>query len=135
MFKSVRMENVQSPIIPVVGELSRGQPADNIVGTGCGYSEEALRQINRLGADSGIYHISDEAYEYFTYDDAKHFSPGAIADATGHLSIRSPRRTPDRTFGLENGGYLRISYGPLKPKTAADGIGRLVNGLKQIVRK
>ena len=38
-------------------------------------------------------------------------------------------------FGLENGCYLRISYGPLKPETAAEGSGRLVKGLKKIVRK
>ena len=26
----------------------------------------------------GIYHISDEAYEYFVYDGAEHFSPGSL---------------------------------------------------------
>jgi aspartate/methionine/tyrosine aminotransferase len=26
-----------------------------------------LRQINALCASSGIYHITDEAYKYFTY--------------------------------------------------------------------
>ena len=217
--------------------------------TGVVYSEEILRQINRLCAESGIYHISDEAYEYFTYDDAEHFSPGRIPDADGHtislfslsksygfaswrigymvfpspltaavkkiqdtilicppvisqyaalgalqagsdycrtklkeihtarkivrdqlagiadICTISPARgafyfllkiatdsddmaltrrliaehgvavIPGRTFGLENGCYLRISYGPLKPKTAAEGIGRLVTGLKKIVRK
>ncbi|MCD6394989.1 MAG: hypothetical protein J7M40_15980 [Planctomycetes bacterium] len=42
---------------------------------------------------------------------------------------------PGRTFGLENCCCLRISYGPLKPQTAAEGIGRLVKGLKENVRK
>ena len=41
-----------------------------------------LRQVNDLCRRRGIYHISDEAYEYFTYDGARHFSPGAIAGSS-----------------------------------------------------
>ena len=41
------------------------------------YPPDALRAINRLCAARGIYHISDEAYEYFTYDGATHYSPGS----------------------------------------------------------
>ncbi|MBW4580171.1 MAG: pyridoxal phosphate-dependent aminotransferase [Tildeniella nuda ZEHNDER 1965/U140] len=52
--------------------------------TGVVYSEAALRQVNNLCRDRGIYHITDEAYEYFTYDGAQHFSPGSIADSSGH---------------------------------------------------
>lgn len=48
--------------------------------TGAVYPESALREINQICRENGIYHISDEAYEYFTYDGVKHFSPGAIAD-------------------------------------------------------
>ena len=46
--------------------------------TGVVYNESALRDVNQLCKEKGIYHISDEAYEYFTYDDVKHFSPGSI---------------------------------------------------------
>ena len=42
------------------------------------YPPDALRAINRLCAARGIYHISDEAYEYFTYDGAEHCSPGSF---------------------------------------------------------
>ena len=28
--------------------------------------------------ERGIYHVSDEAYEYFTYDGARHFSPASL---------------------------------------------------------
>ena len=35
-------------------------------------------------AEHGIYHISDEAYEYFTFDDARHFSPASISGASAH---------------------------------------------------
>lgn len=50
--------------------------------TGVVYSENVLRQINKLCAQRGIYHIHDEAYEYFTYDGAVHFSPGSIDGAS-----------------------------------------------------
>jgi aspartate/methionine/tyrosine aminotransferase len=46
--------------------------------TGVVYSQSALQQVNQLCREHGIYHISDEAYEYFTYDDAQHISPGAF---------------------------------------------------------
>lgn len=52
--------------------------------TGALYSEESLRAVNALCQARGLYHISDEAYEYFVYEDAKHFSPGSIAGAAGH---------------------------------------------------
>ncbi len=52
--------------------------------TGAVYSETALRQVNQLCGDRGIYHITDEAYEYFTYDGITHFSPGSIPDSHPH---------------------------------------------------
>ena len=52
--------------------------------TGAVYSEAALREVNALCAERGLYHIHDEAYEYFTYDGARHFSPGSIPGAAGH---------------------------------------------------
>jgi len=52
--------------------------------TGAVYSEESLRAVNALCAKAGIYHFSDEAYEYFTYDGVKHFSPASIPGAQGH---------------------------------------------------
>ncbi len=42
------------------------------------YSKSDLRAVNELCCEAGIYHINDEAYEYFTYDGATHFSPGSI---------------------------------------------------------
>ncbi|HEX9204695.1 MAG TPA: pyridoxal phosphate-dependent aminotransferase, partial [Candidatus Deferrimicrobiaceae bacterium] len=46
--------------------------------TGAVYPEETLAAIHRLCAERGIYHVSDEAYEYFTYGGARHFSPGSL---------------------------------------------------------
>lgn len=58
--------------------------------TGAVYSEESLREVNRLCLERGLYHIHDEAYEYFVYDGARHFSPGSIEGAAGHtLSLFS----------------------------------------------
>jgi len=52
--------------------------------TGAVYPEESLRQVNEICRDHGLYHISDEAYEYFTYDGARHFSPGAVEGGSQH---------------------------------------------------
>jgi len=52
--------------------------------TGVVYSEVALLQVNQICREKGIYHISDEAYEYFTYNGVKHFSPGAFLDSNRH---------------------------------------------------
>lgn len=52
--------------------------------TGVVYSEVALRQVNQICREKGIYHISDEAYEYFTYNGVKHFSPGAFLNSNRH---------------------------------------------------
>jgi aspartate/methionine/tyrosine aminotransferase len=46
--------------------------------TGVVYSEDLLRQVNQICSDRNIYHISDEAYEYFTYDGVKHVSPASF---------------------------------------------------------
>jgi aspartate/methionine/tyrosine aminotransferase len=50
--------------------------------TGVVYSEQALREVNQICRDRGIYHISDEAYEYFTYNGVKHVSPGAFSQSS-----------------------------------------------------
>jgi len=52
--------------------------------TGAVYRESDLRQVNEICRRNGIYHISDEAYEYFTYDGAKNFSPGSIEGSCEH---------------------------------------------------
>ena len=52
--------------------------------TGAVYSEASLKAVNDLCRDRGIYHISDEAYEYFTYDGVKHTSPGAFPNSDPH---------------------------------------------------
>ena len=61
--------------------------------TGAVYPEAALREVNDICRDAfggsrsdhrGIYHISDETYEYFTYNGVKHTSPGAFPHSQEH---------------------------------------------------
>ena len=219
--------------------------------TGVVYPEPLLREVNAFCKERGLYHISDEAYEYFVFDDGeggvRHFSPASTAGSADHtislfslsksygfagwrigymvyperleVSIKKIQDTilicptgvseyaaegalevgasycrekltgmvevreiiarelatlgdlclvsdsngafyyflkiatdmddmvlverlvrehgvaviPGRAFGMEEGCYLRISYGPLRKDTAREGIRRLVEGLKSIV--
>ena len=215
--------------------------------TGSVYRESDLRQVNELCRQNGLYHISDEAYEYFTYNGIKHFSPGSIKGGAEHtislfslskaygfaswrigwmvipehlfMPVRKIQDTilicppvisqwaavgamragagycrqklcmttevreiflgrlssisdlitvpradgafyfllrthkdldpmmivkqlieeykvaviPGTTFGMEDRCYLRVAYGALEKETAAEGIGRLVSGLKKIL--
>jgi len=216
--------------------------------TGVVYSQAMLQAINTLCKQRRIYHIHDEAYEYFTYNGAIQFSSGSIPDSGAHTislyslskaygfaswrigymvfpicleaSIKKIQDTllicppvisqvaaagalnagkaycqekqadlhevraavlqalgeihdlyqvqkaegafyfllkinttlkaldlaerlireygvaviPGDTFGMTEGCYLRISYGPLDKRTAALGLDRLVKGLRGIVR-
>ena len=216
--------------------------------SGAVYPASTLTAVNHLCRERGIYHINDEAYEYFIYDGAEHFSPAALAGATDHtislysfskaygfaswrigymvipealtVAVRKAQDTilicppvisqyaalgaleapldyrrqnvarvaevrhmvldeleagtivlhdpagagsvllpvaawtrrwnrcsvverlvrefgvaviPGTTFGLEQGCYLRVAYGALERDTIAEGVGRLVRGLKTIV--
>lgn len=40
---------------------------------------------------------------------------------------------PGSAFGLDRGCHLRVAYGSLQPATAAEGIGRLVRGLRALL--
>ena len=216
--------------------------------TGAVYSRELLGEVNDICRQRGIYHISDEAYEYFTYDGVKHVSPGSFPDSSDYtislfslskaygfaswrigymvipqhllaavkkvqdtnlicppvisqyaangalqtkpeylkdnisaiaevrkIVVESLKRLedvcaiapangafyfflkvrtqmdafelvkqlidkyqvavlPGTTFGMNQGCYLRVAYGALQKATAKEGIERLVNGLRDIVR-
>ena len=52
--------------------------------SGAVFSEEALRGVNALCRERGMYHIADEVYEYFTYGSARHVSSGSFPGAEGH---------------------------------------------------
>jgi aspartate/methionine/tyrosine aminotransferase len=72
--------------------------------TGAVYSKESLTAVNALCAAKNIYHFSDEAYEYFTYDGAEHFSPASLPGAHRHtISFFSM----SKNFGMAS---WRIGY-------------------------
>ena len=239
-----RLDAIEAAITPRTRAIVTVSPNNP---TGAVYSREALTEINRTCARRGIYHISDEAYEYFTYEGAQHFSPGSLGGDGHTISIYSMSKAygmaswrvgflvapehlfddlikiqdtiivcgpaisqaaalealrigrgycerhlevignvrrqvmsrlsgasdlltvpasrgafyflaevrtsmddlklverlirkhkvaviPGRTFGITQGCFLRIAYGSLTPENAAEGLGRLIGGLREILR-
>ena len=246
--QQLRPEAIRAAVTPRTRAVATVSPNNP---TGAVYPESALREVNRLCATAGIYHVHDEAYEYFTYGDAAHFSPASIAGGEAHTvclhslsksyglaswrigsmlipdhlyeAVRKTQDTilicppvvsqyaavgalevgrtycdqhrpalervrhvfieqmtsaamreicevppadgafyffvgvranlpamelverlirehgvavmPGTTFGVEDRCAVRVSYGALQPETAIEGVGRLVRGLKAIVRR
>lgn len=96
---AIRMANCQPVLVPTDAEYQL-QP-DRIAAaitprtraivtvspnnpTGVVYPESALREVNQLCRERGVYHIHDEAYEYFIHGEARHFSPGTIEGSAGY---------------------------------------------------
>ena len=52
--------------------------------TGAVYPAADLQAVNDLCRQHGIYHIHDEAYEYFTDEGVRHFSPGSLDASAAH---------------------------------------------------
>jgi aspartate/methionine/tyrosine aminotransferase len=97
----LRLDAVRAAITPrtrAVVTISPNNPS------GAVYPESALRQVNRLCAERGVYHVHDEAYEYFTYEGSPHFSPGSIDRSAPHtISLFSL----SKTYGMAG---WRIGY-------------------------
>lgn len=72
------LRNAITPRTRAVVTVSPNNPS------GAVYPEITLREINRMCKETGVYHIHDEAYEYFTYEGVEHFSPGSIEGAAGY---------------------------------------------------
>lgn len=76
----LRLDAIEAAITPrtrAIVTISPNNPTGAVLG------EASLRAVNALCRDRGLYHISDEPYEYFTYA-APHVSPGSFAGAAGH---------------------------------------------------
>ncbi|MEY2408511.1 MAG: hypothetical protein QOF48_1181 [Verrucomicrobiota bacterium] len=79
-----RIRDAITPRTRAVVTISPNNPS------GAVYGEDALREVNRICGERGIWHIHDEAYEYFVFNGARHFSPGSIPGAAAHtLSLFS----------------------------------------------
>jgi len=78
--------------------------------TGAVYSKNTLNQINELCGRHDIFHIHDEAYEYFCYDGATHYSPASSKRSENHtISLFST----SKSFGMAN---WRIGYMVIPPR-------------------
>ena len=75
--------------------------------TGAVYPEQTLREINEICRERGIYHISDEAYEYFVFDDLRHFSPASL-DASARHTISLFSLSKAYGFSSWRIGYMLI---------------------------
>lgn len=73
-----RIRQALTPRTRAVVTVSPNNPS------GAVYPEAALREVNALCAARGLYHIHDEAYEYFLYGGARHFSPASLAGSEPH---------------------------------------------------
>jgi aspartate/methionine/tyrosine aminotransferase len=52
--------------------------------TGVVYPQAMIQEVNEICGEHGIYHITDETYEYFTYDAATHWSPASAPQSSAH---------------------------------------------------
>jgi len=77
----LRLDAIEAAITPRTRAVLTVSPNNP---SGAVYPEADLRAVNLLCRKRGLYHIHDEAYEYFTYDGAVHFSPGATEGSAEH---------------------------------------------------
>jgi len=86
--------------------------------TGAVYPAADLQAVNALCRDRGVFHIHDEAYEYFTYGAVEHFSPGSLSGAAAHtISLFSL----SKAYGMAS---WRIGYMVI-PEVLADAVNKI----------
>lgn len=86
--------------------------------SGAVYPETALREVNEICREHGLYHIHDEAYEYFVYGGARHFSPGSIVGSARYtISLFSM----SKAYGFAS---WRIGY-MVAPRTMFESIRKI----------
>lgn len=91
--------------------------------TGAVYPESDLRAVNQLCAEQSVYHIHDEAYEYFIYDGAAHFSPASLPNTTAHtISLFSL----SKAYGFAS---WRIGFA-LVPAALTDSMNKILDTLQ-----
>jgi aspartate/methionine/tyrosine aminotransferase len=75
------LDKINSAITPKTKAIVTVSPNNP---SGAVYPETTLNEINNLCKEKGIYHISDEAYEYFTYEGARHYSIASNPNSGEH---------------------------------------------------
>ena len=97
----LRLDSIEAAITPKTRAVLTVSPNNP---TGVVLNEASLWAVNELCRTRGLYHVSDEAYEYFVYDGVRHFSPGSVPGSAGHtISLF----TLSKTYGFAS---WRIGY-------------------------
>ena len=100
----LRLDALEAAITPRTRAIVTISPNNP---TGAVYPEEDLRAVNELCHRRALYHISDEAYEYFTWNGTRHFSPASIAGSEGHtISLYSLSKS--HGFASWRIGYMLV---------------------------
>ena len=71
------IKGIKNAITPKTKAIMYCSPSNP---TGTVFFEEELRQLAEIALDNNIMIITDEAYEYFTFDGQKHFSIASIPE-------------------------------------------------------
>lgn len=76
--------------------------------TGTVFSEDQLRELGKIALEYNLSIITDEAYEYFTFDDNKHFSIASVPEMKDHVITNF---TLTKTYAMTGWriGYLHAS--------------------------
>jgi len=76
------IEGIEKAITKKTKAIMFANPANP---TGTVFTEEQLRQVARLAREHNLAVITDEAYEYFVFDEHKHFSLASIPEMKEHV--------------------------------------------------
>jgi aspartate/methionine/tyrosine aminotransferase len=111
----LRLDALEAAITPKTRAIVTISPNNP---TGAVYPEADLRAVNDLCRRRGIYHVADEAYEYFTWDGVRHFSPASIAGSEPHtISLYSL----SKSYGMAS---WRVGY-MVVPRALLDSIRKI----------
>ena len=75
------IEGIKNAITPRTKAIMYSSPSNP---TGTVFSEQQLRELAEVALDNDLTVITDEAYEYFTYDGHEHFSIASIPEMRRH---------------------------------------------------
>lgn len=95
------LERAITPRTKAIVTISPNNP------TGAVYEPASLVAVNRLCAARGLFHISDEVYEYFTFGETPHFSAASLPGSTSHtITLNSF----SKAFGMAGWrvGYMSV---------------------------
>jgi len=73
----LNIDAIEEAITPKTKAIMYCSPSNP---TGTVFSEKTLRRLADIALENDLMVITDEAYEYFTYDGCKHFSIGSIQE-------------------------------------------------------